>query len=262
MGGVEVPGVALVVAVVAVRSVHRRRWRDVVAGGTRARGWGPIAGGLTDRVDHGRARRRWARDRSSGDQAASLARLLVSVSAALRAGSDPAEAWSRSGVLVEQDGVPRPGSLAAVVGGGNREAIAAVIAGARVAAAAGAPLAAVLDRIRQACETAADVDAERAAALAGPRASGRLLGWLPVGGVLVAAGLGADPIGSAIGGGAGTVAAVAGLVLLGLGRWWLWALVAGAERAGVPGGAGSRGVGNSRGVGRGSLRTWATRVAR
>jgi tight adherence protein B len=111
----------------------------------------------------------------------------------------------------------------------ERRAMAVVAAG-RLAATLGAPLAPVLDRVAESISADDEVDGERRAALAGPRSTAAVLGWLPLLGVVLGAALGADPLGVMLRGGIGTASAVAGSGLLIAGRWWTLRLVRRATR--------------------------------
>ncbi|HEY5518801.1 MAG TPA: type II secretion protein F, partial [Cellulomonas sp.] len=90
----------------------------------------------------------------------------------------------------------------------------------------------VLERVAAGLATAAEVDGERRSALAGPRATARVLTGLPVLGVALGAAVGADPVGVLLGGGLGTVALMTGVALVLVGRWWIARLVRAAGRAG------------------------------
>jgi tight adherence protein B len=191
-----------------------------------------------------------------------LSGLLLGVSAQLRAGATPAQAWSRAGGAIADGSVPSVATLLAVTyrpsrwsfrgraAHGDVQRMRAVVAAARLSDELGAPLAGVLDRIGSA--VAADEEAEgvRRAALAGPRSTAQVLAWLPLLGVALGALLGADPVGVVLSGGLGTTSAVLGVVLLLLGRWWTSTLIARAGRAGEARPRGGRaGLGRSRGGG-------------
>ncbi|MCL2850482.1 MAG: type II secretion protein F, partial [Micrococcales bacterium] len=92
------------------------------------------------------------------------------------------------------------------------------------------PLAPVLDTVAQALAADAEAEAELGAALAGPRASARLVGWLPVFGLVLGVFVGADPVKVLADGGVGTVTGVVGAVLFVAGRVWSRALVDRARR--------------------------------
>jgi tight adherence protein B len=173
-----------------------------------------------------------ARWRRRGTGGAVRVRVVVAqVVASLRAGTPPGVAWTRvAGVPTGPDGVPDRDVLADVLGGAG--AAAAVVAAARLAHDVGAPPARVLEAVGAALTAEAEAEAERAASLAGPQATARVLLWLPVLGLVLGTVLGADPWGTATDGGAGTAAVVVGVLALGVGRWWSRRLVAAARRAG------------------------------
>lgn len=103
-----------------------------------------------------------------------------------------------------------------------RGALAGVVAACRVTRATGAPLAEILDRSAAGIAESARAAGARTVALAGPRATGRLLGWLPLLGLLLGAAVGADPVGVLLDGGLGTVCLVVGTAFLVGG--WCWVL--------------------------------------
>ncbi len=159
---------------------------------------------------------------------------VAQVAALLRAGAPPGAAWSRGlGVPVDATGVPDEAALAPVVGG--PAPARALVAAARLARDVGAPLGGVLEAVSARLVAEAEARAEREAALAGPRATARVLLWLPAVGALLGWALGADPLATATDGGAGTAAVGLGLVLLALGRVWTARLVAAARAAGEEG---------------------------
>jgi len=201
-----------------------------------------------------------ATDRSS---TLSLSGAVTAVGSALRSGQPPASAWRVVlGCPVGPDGVPTvddllaateaPGSgrlaartaalLARVpitrAGGDRRRRVTlerraeAVVAAGRLAAALGAPLAPVLDRVAESIVADDEVEGERRAALSGPRSTATLLGWLPLLGIGLGFALGADPVGVVLHGGAGTISAVLGGALLLGGRRWTSRLVSRAMLAG------------------------------
>lgn len=89
----------------------------------------------------------------------------------------------------------------------------------------GAPLAGVLGRYAVQLEGILDQQAARETAMAGPKATIRLLTWLPVGGLGLGYLLGADPIAVLAGSPLGWLAAAAGVALSLIGRFWSRALV-------------------------------------
>ncbi|MCL2454989.1 MAG: type II secretion protein F [Micrococcales bacterium] len=169
-----------------------------------------------------------------------LAAVVAGVAARLRAGARAGEAWSHAlGTPVGDDGP----DVARLVTVGERprarrdgrttgavERARAVVAANQVAAELGAPLAPVLDTVAAALAADAEAEGDLNVALAGPRASARLVGWLPVLGLGLGLVVGADPVAVLAGGGLGSVAGVAGLLLLVVGRVWIKALVERARR--------------------------------
>lgn len=173
-------------------------------------------------------------------QVADLAATVTAVAARLRAGSPPDQAWAAVLGVVVHDGRPSSRQLAGPArrrrpwagpdGGEGR--VAAVLAACRVADELGAPLAPTLDLVAQALVADVEAAAQVRAALAGPRTSARVVGWLPVLGLLLGAVVGADPVAVLTSGGVGTAAGVGGLVLLGCGHVWIALLVRRAQEAG------------------------------
>jgi tight adherence protein B len=194
-----------------------------LAGGARA------VGGRSGGADRRRRRRGSRRDDPAEADAVRL--VVTQVGALLRAGQPPGAAWERTtGVRVDATGTPRATDLAAHVGG---DATArAVVAACRVAGDVGAPLATVLDEVAASIAAEAESRAAREAALAGPRATTRVLLWLPAVGVLLGYVLGADPVATALDGGVGTGALLLGVLLLAVGRAWSARLVDRARVAG------------------------------
>ncbi|SDB94662.1 tight adherence protein B [Sanguibacter gelidistatuariae] len=197
----------------------------------------------------GRLRRAPARGRprsGAGGDRASVQVIVTQVAGLLRGGVSPGKAWPMVGaVRVDRLGVPDAGDLTALVSAGQgpgrtRDAdraqrqVAAIVAACRLAAEVGAPLAVVLDAIVGTLVGAARAESERAAALAGPRSTARVLAWLPGIGAVLGMALGADPLGLFLAGGLGAVAPAGGLVLVGVGHRWTARLVARARAAGEP----------------------------
>lgn len=190
---------------------------------------GPASGLLGGRWAAWRGRRRRA-EPGPGDD---VRVVVMQVVALLRAGTSPGASWSRvAGVGVDLAGVPDVAELSRVLGARHAEA---VVAATRLALDVGAPLGQVLEQVAGTLVAEAEARAERDAALAGPRTTGRLLMWLPVTGAALGWVLGADPVATATDGGVGTVAVGLGLVLLGAGRVWSDRLVSSARGADRPG---------------------------
>lgn len=89
----------------------------------------------------------------------------------------------------------------------------------------GAPLAAVLARYAAQRESQLDSDAARDTALAGPKATVRLLSWLPLFGLGLGYLIGVDPLAVLLGSPAGIAALVAGVLLMIAGKIWSSKLV-------------------------------------
>ncbi|MGI5189110.1 type II secretion system F family protein [Promicromonospora sp. CA-289599] len=234
-------GVGLLVALGAWLVLARggRRLREVLV--PSAPGAQPDTGGPTgmlvgvgpgpDVTSAARQGRRFRAERGPGGD---VRMVVMQVVALLRAGSSPGASWSRAvGVGVDLTGVPDVDGLTRVLGARHAEA---VVAATRLALDVGAPLGRVLEQVAGTLVAEAESRAEREAALAGPRTTGRLLMWLPIVGGFLGWALGADPVGTATDGGVGSLAVGAGLVLLVAGRVWSDRLVAaacGADRPGV-----------------------------
>ncbi|MGN7200631.1 type II secretion system F family protein [Arthrobacter sp. SAFR-044] len=102
-----------------------------------------------------------------------------------------------------------------------------------IAEASGCPLADVLTRFAAQLEAEDDADAARQTALAGPKATVRLLTWLPLMGLGLGAALGVDPLATLLGTPLGLAALLGGVVLTAAGRAWSARLVASAAGAGA-----------------------------
>lgn len=94
-----------------------------------------------------------------------------------------------------------------------------------VAEASGCPLADVLTRFASQLEAEDDAGDARQTALAGPKATVRLLTWLPVFGLGLGMVLGVDPLGILTANGIGLAAFAVGIVLTIAGRIWSSRLV-------------------------------------
>lgn len=195
----------------------------------------PAPGDPTDPAPRGGVLRwRGARPRGSATDDSGFIAAVTQVSGALRSGIAPAEAWWRGMGVRADAGVPDwpdllhrwPDDAA-----GAR----AVFAAARLAAEVGAAPATVLDRVAHALAQDAEAQGQRRAALAGPRATARVLAWLPALGLVLGLALGADPFAVLLDGAGGSALLVAGAVLTWVGRRWTGrhlraAYLAGRER--------------------------------
>ncbi|MGN6303103.1 MAG: type II secretion system F family protein [Angustibacter sp.] len=183
----------------------------------------------------------WAASRRRSPAAADqLLRLLDMVGAQVRAGAAPVDAWAAAlDVVVPGGGTAAAEPMTDLLRWASRDAACGLPA--RSAAAAwrlaqrtGAPLADLLDTV------GATVRADRAdraaveAALAGPRATSRLLLALPVAGIALGELIGAAPLHVLLATPAGRACALTGLGLLVTGRWWMRRLVRTVEVLGHP----------------------------
>ncbi|MDR2348240.1 MAG: type II secretion system F family protein [Bifidobacteriaceae bacterium] len=155
-------------------------------------------------------------------------------------------AWPFSGLLADRAprfagpvGAPPPGRgpgdelagwsarLASTPVGPYAAAVAAIH---RVATDAGASAAALLGSVSGALADAEETADALDAAMAGPKSSARMLQFLPLMGLVLGGLMGAAPLPVLFGGGAGTVALIAGLALIAVGKLWSDALVRAASR--------------------------------
>ncbi|GAA4372938.1 type II secretion system F family protein [Paeniglutamicibacter cryotolerans] len=93
----------------------------------------------------------------------------------------------------------------------------------------GAALATLLEHVADQLEAAADRERALDVALAGPRSTRKLLGWLPVAGLGMAQLAGANPVGVLVTDPAGRLALVAGAVLWSVNAFWAARLLAAAR---------------------------------
>lgn len=110
----------------------------------------------------------------------------------------------------------------------------------RMSESAGAPLATSLERAAEHAEERIDALLGRQSALAAPRATGRILSWLPLLGLGLGVLMGSDPVGVLTGSILGALTGVLGLGLAFAGRRWTAALVHRAEVESVAGSGGDQ----------------------
>ncbi|MDO4606254.1 MAG: hypothetical protein Q4B12_02915 [Bowdeniella nasicola] len=145
--------------------------------------------------------------------------IAVELAERLRAGTPLAESWRHTATLhglspdIADDGVPA--ALAQLGPAGH-----ILQAAFPLAERTGAGLSDILDACAQAATAADDAAAARAIALAGPRASARILAGLPLLGMGGAALAGIDVLGSISDGGVGTVNGLVGAALWIAGVRW------------------------------------------
>ncbi|SEO42533.1 tight adherence protein B [Actinacidiphila rubida] len=172
----------------------------------------PVLAGLAAVGPAGRALRRRAERAAAERGAAAVGALCVTLAGDLRAGRPPHAAladavdsagWAHMPELASAAGllcsaarfggdVPQALRAASGRNEGTR-GLAAVAACWQVAVDGGAGLAAALDRVAAALRAEADQRDDLRAQLAGPRSTAVLLALLPLFGVVLGAGLGADP---------------------------------------------------------------------
>ena len=167
-----------------------------------------------------------------GGAADAVAALTESLAVLLDAGLTPRSAWaavaSHSGDPIARRVVDalasRTSCARAVSDVAATDDLRAIAAAWLVAERAGSPLGQTLRSVAETVRDVAEAEREAEVALSGPRATARLVAWLPAVGALLSLGLGADLVGAAT----STVGAVAvglGLALMLAGRWWMRALL-------------------------------------
>ncbi|MEV7607182.1 hypothetical protein AB0N65_17240 [Paenarthrobacter sp. NPDC089322] len=158
----------------------------------------------------------FSQDRSSAVSRESL-RILGAARAASAVGNSPAQSIRDTAAKV----YPRKGNT-------ERRIWMELAACLDVAENSGCPLAGLLTRFAAQLEAEEDAEAARQTALAGPKATVRLLSWLPVFGLALGIALGVDPLGILLDNIMGVTTLVVGLVLTVAGRVWSSRLVASA----------------------------------
>ena len=170
--------------------------------------------------------------RKPGAAADAVAALTESLAVLLDAGLAPRSAWAAAAThdqhpiarrVVDALG-SRTSCAQALREVATTDDLRAVAAAWQVAERAGAPLGQTLRAVAEAVRDAAEAEREAAVALSGPRATARLVSWLPAAGALLSVGLGADIVGAATST-VGAVAIGAGLTLMAAGRQWMRSLL-------------------------------------
>ncbi len=150
--------------------------------------------------------------------------LLAAAIAALRAGASPAEAWAGwPGSMLDEHGHPRD------LPGVDPTVVASVAAASRLAQHTGAPLADALEAVAQVQCDLDHLDLRLEAALAGPQASARVLRWLPLGGLVLAAWVEVRVIAFMVGSPLGWMLLSLAATLWWVGQRWTRACVASAR---------------------------------
>lgn len=99
----------------------------------------------------------------------------------------------------------------------------------QVSEASGASLAQVLEELARYCEVEIDLLQQRQTALSGPKATGKILSWLPLLGLGLGGMMGAKPLQLLFGSWAGALLGLSGLLLALAGSYWTGRLIARAE---------------------------------
>jgi tight adherence protein B len=209
--------------------IPARLWDELWAlyGGNAARDWSAGQGAV-----HGAGRDRTP-DGAGTVLGPESRRILAAARAAALRGSSVAAAIRRE-VAAGSEG---EGSVAVAMGAVGIRAGRDVRVWGELAAcfdtaeASGCPLADVLARFAAHLETEDDAEAARQTALAGPRATVRLLTWLPLSGLGLGLLLGVDPVATLLGNPWGLAALAAGVALTAVGRLWSARLVRAAAEA-------------------------------
>ena len=183
------------------------------------------------------------RRHSPGAEADGVASLAESLAVLLDAGLAPRSAWT---AVADHDGHPvaarvvaslavQPSCAQALRDAAKSNDVRTLAAAWSVAEAAGTPLGHTLRVVAEAARDVAEAERDGEVALSGPRATARLVSWLPAAGAVLALALGADVLG-AVASPAGATAVGAGVALMVLGRWWMSALLRRAlARRPIPG---------------------------
>lgn len=166
-----------------------------------------------------------------------LAAAVIEVASRLNAGEDPTSAWIKS---LPRHGFSPPQTASAAdlrdaikpyLTTWEQASLTGLLAAVRFSEAVGAPLAEVLTGCADSLTEASNAARARKLALTAPKASATILGLLPLGGIALGSVLGANPLQAIFSGGLGTISALAGLIALLAGMFWMFRLVARAEQA-------------------------------
>ena len=205
----------------------------------------PVLLAVTGALVARRAVRSRASARAEATERIGAVAACAALSAELRAGRDPAGALEvaasaaagpfAASLTAAAAAARLGGDVPAALASGPSSAVPQVRRGLAAcwtaSATTGAGLAAAVDRLEEGLRAAAEARRSVEAEVAGPRATAGLLALLPAAGVLLAAGLGADPLHVLLETPLGLGCLVLGLALDGLGVWWTGRLVSRALRA-------------------------------
>lgn len=178
---------------------------------------------------------------------ADIGEIMTEVAALLRAGSHPPQAWTQ--VLAQQPansvwseaateiaaGIPVPDALEKLAKKVQFPGpLLGAAASSRLAHELGSSAAEVLDQCVETVTHLQDSAAQRRSALAGPKATMRVLLWLPFIALTLFFGAGIDTWGALFGGPLGWMCLVLGAIFLTLGARWVRRLIITAERGVTP----------------------------
>jgi tight adherence protein B len=177
--------------------------------------------------------------RRAADRRAAAVDLVTALAAELRGGAEPrvalaaacGAAFASVAAAARSPATDPAGALRTVAAAEGSELLADLAAAWQVTDVAGAGLAGPATRLAESARAADAVRRELDAALAGPRATAALLSMLPVAGVLLGSGLGADPLAFLVSSGDGRVVLLAGTLLIAAGVSWTESIV---RRTGGP----------------------------
>ncbi|MEW2137598.1 type II secretion system F family protein [Streptomyces sp. NPDC005409] len=235
---------------VRVRAARWREWACLVAGLVVAALGGsvlPLVAGAVAMPLVRRWLRVWSRERARAARATEVVALCGATAGELRAGAQPGQALTaamrRSAAGPGGPGAAEAGVLAAAAFGGDvpgalrqaarepgAEGLAGMAACWRVSVDGGAGLAAGLDRLEGALRAERDRQESLRAQLAGARSTVVVLALLPLVGLLIGTGLGADPLRVLLHTPMGWGCLLAGAVLEALGLLWCHRIVRAGER--------------------------------
>ena len=157
---------------------------------------------------------------------ADMGMLVAETATRLRSGATPEGAWRQT---LERAGLGAHADLDAV-GEEVRLGVPPAIAVCRMSKLTGAPTADVLESCAAGITEAGEAAAARRVAMAGPKASARILALLPVLGLCVGTMIGAEPLAFLLSPGPGRVLLALGFLFELAGLAWARALVRRAER--------------------------------
>jgi tight adherence protein B len=161
-----------------------------------------------------------------------LAEVLLALSLELQAGVLPEAAMQATCSTTEQPQLRRAAELvrqgldpAPALAGSEVAVVRALGLLWELARVEGAPLAEAVAALARSCRGCAQSQRALRAAMAGPRASARLLAGLPLVGIALGEGIGARPVHVLLSTGPGRVCLLVGVLFTAAGSWWTRALV-------------------------------------